>query len=126
MNQQKKKYYYLFLVQSPNKTPGEITIRTEKFIKDFVDILNDIPTDEIETMKECFISSITSEFNNLSEMSSFIFRNEIENEYLKFDYREAIAKYCKKITLKDLIEFYNDKFIENKKQTIIQIAKSRD
>jgi insulysin len=117
------KSYYLFLVQSPNKTTKEITERTEKFIVDFMKKINKITEEELEVIKNSFISGILTDFNNLSEMASFYFHNEIENKYLKYDFKEKIAEYCKKINLNDLIEFYKEKFLNNDKITNIQVKK---
>jgi insulysin len=119
-------YYYLFLVQSPNKTTEEITKRTEKFIIDFTKKLEKLSKEELEVIKNSFISGILTEFNNLSEMASFYFYNEIENKYLKYNFREVVAEYCKKIKLDDLIEFYREKFVNNKKIVNVQIKKEKN
>lgn len=118
-------FNYMFLVQSPNKTNKNITERTEKFIIDFLKQLTKMTDDDIETIKKGFITGILSEFNNLNELSEYIFDNEIETEYLKFNSREVIANFCKKITKKDLINFYEDKFINNNNKMVIQVSKQK-
>lgn len=118
-------FYYMFLVQSPNKTNENITERTEKFIIEFYKILKKMSEDDIETLKNGFITGLISNFNNLYELSSYVYNNEIVTEYLKYDSRQVMADECKKITLKDLTNFYNEKFINNNKRIVIQVSKQK-
>jgi insulysin len=113
--------YYLFLVQSPNKTPKEITLRTQKFINEFTKKIKDIDEKEIEIMKNSYITSMMEEFNNLSELSYYMF-DIIENGCNNFDYREKMCEYCREIKKSDLEKFYEEKFL-NGKNLILQLNK---
>jgi insulysin len=118
-----KQYFYLFLVQSPNKSNKDISDRTEKFIINFKDKLKSLDKEEFEIIKNSYISGVLEKFNNLGEMASFYFSNEIENKHLKFNFIKKIANYSKNIKLQDLIEFYDEYFIQNKNILNIQIQK---
>lgn len=118
-------FYYLFMVQSPSKSNIVTTERTEKFIKDFIFELNKITEDKINLIKESFITSIMSKFNNANEYVSYIFHAEIETEYLKYNLREIIANNTKNITKKDLINFYETKILNNNKKLVLQLDKQK-
>lgn len=122
-NPSKNNFFYLYLVQSPNKTNDDIINRTQKFINNFKNILIKMKNDEFLSIKNSFITGLLSKFNNLQEMTSYIFYNEIETKYLKYNSREFMAEQCKKISLEDLIDFYNTKFINNDNKIIIKIFK---
>lgn len=118
--------YYLFMVQSPNKTVEEITNRTVEFINYFGNNkLNSISENDFETAKMSYISTLKTNFNNLLELSAFTFTSEIETEYLKFNYKNVLQEECQKLTLKDLQDFYMDKFVNNRIEIIIQLNKQK-
>ena len=117
--------YYLFMVQSPNKTVEEITNRTIEFINYFADKLNKFSENDFETAKMSYISTLKTNFSNLLELSAFTFTSEIETEYLKFDYKNVLQEECQKLTLKDLQDFYMDKFVNSRIEIIIQLDKQK-
>lgn len=116
-------FFYCFTVQSSHKSTREMTERTDNFIKNFDKNIQNIAENEVEIIKQSFITSLLSKFNNLNEYSDYIFMNEIENGYLKYNLKETIADNCKNITSKDLIEFYKKKFLENDKILVLQLDK---
>lgn len=122
-NKTSPSFYYLFMVQSPSKSNKETTERTEKFIKDFVSELDKTTEDKINTIKESFITSLMSKFNNANEYTNHIFYNELETEYLQYNYREIIAKNANQITKQDLIIFYKTKILNNDKKIVLQLNK---
>lgn len=118
--------YYCFTVQSPNKSPDEITKRTYSFIKEFYENIKKISKDEIEIMKKSYTTSLLCKFNNLDEYSNYIFNNEILNGYMKYNLREIISQNCNKITKTDLIQFYEKKFYNSEKILVLQMAKNKN
>lgn len=118
-----KIFTYLFLVQSPHKTTDEITERTELFIKNMADKLKKLTEEDFAIVKQSYISKLNSDYNNLTEMADFIYTFEIKAGYLEYDFKKAIIKCCEKLSINDLLKFYNDKFIENRKATIIHVDK---
>lgn len=107
--------FYKFVVQSPHKTPEEILNRTNKFINDFKNKLINIETEEIEEIINALVSTLSAPYNNLNEMVNFIFGYEIETRYGGFNLKDILVDTYKKITKDDLINFFNEKFIMNKK-----------
>lgn len=118
-----KNYYYLFIVQSPNKTISMIEDRTRTFILEYKTKLEKLGEKEFEFAKKNCIEFLNKDYDNLLEMSTYIFSTNIANKYLKFDYKEMLLKEYEKITLKDLIEFYVDKFINSRTEIVIKIDK---
>jgi secreted Zn-dependent insulinase-like peptidase len=117
-------YFYCFLVQSPHKSTDEITKRTKKFISDFSEKIKNLSMKEIETIKNSYITTLLSKFNNFNEYCNNIFNNEIETNYLNYNLREVIAESCKKIKKQDLIDFFKIKFLNNDRVLILQIKKN--
>jgi insulysin len=121
----KRDFYYSFTVQSHEKSSNEITTRTEKFINDFYTKIKNLSLNEFEILVNSFIDGLKNDFNNLLELTYFLFINEIESGYLKFDYKNKMIEEYKKINISDIIDFYKDKFIVNKKSLIIEINKQK-
>lgn len=111
--------FYTFTVQSPHKTPLEIFDRTNKFLLEFKERLESMTDDEIKEIADAIISTLDSPFNNLEEMAGFIFNSEVLTEYVSFNLKEILIKTYENITKNDVVEFFNDKFITNKKFVVI-------
>ncbi len=111
--------YYGFLVQSPHKTTKEIIDRTQRFILEYKDKLQNVTEDDLDEVIDALISSLEAPYNNLEEMANFIFGSEISANILTFDLKEKLTDELENIVLEDLIEFYNEKFINNPKVVII-------
>jgi len=115
--------YYSFTVQSPNKTTDEIVKRTDKFIKDYQKKINQIT--DFESMKKSFSKAIDNPEINLNEMTNFIFSNEIEMNNSNYDFKKSIIHACNNITQHDIVQFYNDKFINARTSITIKLNKKK-
>lgn len=115
--------YYMFLIQSPHKTVNEITDRTGVFMNNYLKKLESLSQKDLEIAKKSVISVLNIPFSNLLSHALHIFTNELENEYMKYDFREVIMNNCKQIELKDLIRFYKKKFIEHRIDITIKLDK---
>lgn len=113
-------YYYKFLVQSPIKTPSEIITRTELFIEEYEKILMSTTDNEIQEYIQGCASSFKFPFTNLSELTSYYF-SQFEQDYYKFDLKQVLIKTYEKITKADIVNFYKNTFMENKKSIIFAI-----
>lgn len=111
--------FYKFIVQSPHKTPDEILERTEKFINDCKTKLENITTEELQDIITAKISTLNAPFNNLNEMANFIFGYEIETGYESFNLKDILVDTYNKISKRDIKNFFNDKFIENRKYVTV-------
>jgi insulysin len=115
--------YFMFIVQSPNKTVDEISNRIGKFIKKFKSRILELSQNDFTIIKNSFESGLKTNFNNLSEESSYLFENEIENDYEMFNYKNILINECKTITLNDIIEYYNKYFLNNPEILVIKLDK---
>jgi len=116
-------YYYVFIVQSPDKTIKEITDRNVRFMNDFSARINSMGVEEFDTIKKSYIANIGSEYTNLACMMNFVFTTEIESGYLKFDFKDVVIGVCEKLTVNDLREFYERKFGTSRSDVIVQLDK---
>jgi secreted Zn-dependent insulinase-like peptidase len=122
-----KKYiskYYVFTIQSEDKHPKKMISRTEKFLINMTKTLEDFSELEINKIIDSLIKTTQISFNNINEMAHSIFFTEIETEYCiknGFNLRDILVETYKKLTKNDLLNFYNDKFITNKKSLAIGI-----
>jgi secreted Zn-dependent insulinase-like peptidase len=109
--------YYKFVVQSPNKKPDEIVKRTTNFIDTFKKNLHNLSSDEFSKIVKGCITALMMEYNNLDEMASFV-NLQIDTEYLTFDLKNVLVQTYSELTKDDLLDFYEEKFI-NKKAIIV-------
>jgi|SaaInlStandDraft_4_1057021.scaffolds.fasta_scaffold03982_5 insulysin len=116
--------YYIFQVQSPHKHPDEIISRTEKFILDYANEINNLTKTTLSEIIDALISQIETPHLNLKSMSNFMFYNEIEAEILEFNFKNIMIDTYKYITLENVKQFYNNKFIEQKKAVSIGSLKN--
>jgi len=111
-------YYYRYLVQSPKRTPDEIIKRTKKFIKQFVDVLNNMSDDIFNDYVNGCVTPLTFDMNNVSDLAQYYF-SQIEQKYYKFDMNELLVSVYKKIRKAELIDFYKITFMGNVKSIIV-------
>jgi len=112
--------YYVFIAQSPHKSTQEMVDRTNKFLIETREKIIKLSQDDIDKITKSFISILESPYNNLLEMSKYVFDLEIESEYYKFDMKKVLIETYKKILVDDVIIFY-DKYFINKKTIAIVI-----
>jgi len=113
-------YYYKFLVQSPTKSPSEIIARTEIFIEEYEKILMSTTDNEIHEYVQGCAASFKFPFTNLSELTSYYF-SQFEQDYYKFDLKQVLIKTYENLTKTDIVNFYKQTFMENKKSIVFAI-----
>lgn len=114
-------FYYKFLVQSPDKNVDNIIDRTSKFIKDFKIKLNKLTINEFNKIIKSCIDVLMDNISNLTDYMDF-YNDQLVANYLSFDLKENLITTYKLLKKKDLIEFYDEKFI-NKKTIVIGLTK---
>nr|GMD41758.1 insulin-degrading enzyme-like 1, peroxisomal [Ipomoea batatas] len=96
-----------FIIQSTAKDPKHIDSRVEEFLKMFESKLYEMADDEFKSNVTALIDMKLEKHKNLREESRFYWR-EIFDGTLKFDRREHEVEALKKLTKKDLIEFFDE------------------
>nr|GLL36596.1 insulin-degrading enzyme-like 1, peroxisomal [Ipomoea trifida] len=96
-----------FIIQSTAKDPKHIDSRVEEFLKMFESKLYEMSDDEFKSNVTALIDMKLEKHKNLREESRFYWR-EIFDGTLKFDRREHEVEALKKLTKKDLIEFFDE------------------
>ncbi|RVW16487.1 Insulin-degrading enzyme-like 1, peroxisomal [Vitis vinifera] len=96
-----------FIIQSTVKGPGHIDSRVVEFLKMFESKLYAMSEDEFKSNVNALIDMKLEKHKNLREESGFYWR-EIYDGTLKFDRREAEVAALKKLTQKELIDFFNE------------------
>ncbi|KAL0453102.1 UNVERIFIED_CONTAM: Insulin-degrading enzyme-like 1, peroxisomal [Sesamum latifolium] len=96
-----------FIIQSNVKGPGQIDLRVESFLKMFETKLYEMPSDEFKSNVNALIEMKLEKHKNLREESGFYWR-EISDGTLKFDRREREVEELKRLSQKELIDFFND------------------
>ncbi|KAF5474140.1 hypothetical protein F2P56_006066 [Juglans regia] len=96
-----------FIIQSTAKGPGNIDLRVEAFLKTFESKIYEMTDDEFKNNVNTLIDMKLEKYKNLREESGFYWR-EIYNGTLKFDRKESEVAALRKLTQKELIDFFND------------------
>ncbi|XP_011075246.1 insulin-degrading enzyme-like 1, peroxisomal isoform X2 [Sesamum indicum] len=96
-----------FIIQSNVKGPGQIELRVESFLKMFETKLSEMPSDEFKSNVNALIEMKLEKHKNLREESVFYWR-EISDGTLKFDRREREVEELKRVSQKELIDFFNE------------------
>ncbi|XP_041024462.1 insulin-degrading enzyme-like 1, peroxisomal [Juglans microcarpa x Juglans regia] len=96
-----------FIIQSTVKGPGNIDLRVEAFLKTFESKIYEMTDDEFKNNVNTLIDMKLEKYKNLREESGFYWR-EIYNGTLKFDRKESEVAALRKLTQKELIDFFND------------------
>ncbi len=115
-------YYAKFTIQSSKKTITEINDETNKFIKStFLDIITNISDEEYKNMCDIQLNDLNEDINSLREYAYFLLLQQINN---KINIIEIQKELFTKINKDDIINFYKNKFINNKNFITICIQKS--
>ncbi|XP_034693359.1 insulin-degrading enzyme-like 1, peroxisomal isoform X1 [Vitis riparia] len=96
-----------FMIQSTVKGPGHIDSRIEEFLKMFEFKLYAMSEDEFKSNVNTLVDMKLEKYKNLWEESGFYWQ-EIYDGTLKFDRTEAEVAALKKLTQKELIDFFNE------------------
>lgn len=96
-----------FIIQSTAKSPGNIEQRVEAFLKMFETKLHEMTADEFKSNVNALIDMKLEKHKNLREESAFFWR-EINDGTLRFDRRDYEVEELRKLTLQDLIDFFNE------------------
>ena len=118
-----REYYYrtgqMILVQGEKFRPNEIESDIEDTIREFFEELKKKSSTEIENLKAIILQNYTEFTNSLEDVTGKLW-DFIEEEYIleeKQDY-ETIATG---ISLKELIEYYQNTFFKNQKRITLQL-----
>ncbi|XP_014495754.1 insulin-degrading enzyme-like 1, peroxisomal [Vigna radiata var. radiata] len=96
-----------FIIQSTEKSPGNIEQRVEAFLKMFETKIYKMTIDEFKSNVNALIDVKLEKHKNLREESSFFWR-EINDGTLRFDRREHEVEALRQLTLQELIDFFNE------------------
>jgi insulysin len=111
-------YFYRYLVQSASKSTNEIIDRTNKFIFEFEPILNNLTDDDITDYVDGCMMPLTYPFTCIQEKCNYMF-SQLEMNHLTFDINSKLVEMYKTICKDDIVQFYHEKFINNKKCVIV-------
>lgn len=105
----------IFILQSPIISAPEIESRIKTFIISFLQDLENLPTEELETYKAGLVTRLLEKDKNLQKRS---YRNwlEIDRENDNFDTQERIAAAVKMIDKTNLIQAYKSWLIDDPRQ----------
>lgn len=110
-----------FLIQSPTYDPMDLKNKIKKFIKDTNEEIKTLTDKDFEKYKDTLKYQLESKFDTPEEEFSFM-SGEIINGYHDFNIRDILIKFLKKITLDELLEIFNQKFINKTTRKIRMIA----
>jgi insulysin len=110
-----------FFIETPNKHPMILRKLIKRFVKSQYIFIQELSDDKFYNYKEGLIYKLTKPFTNIIEEMNYIVGLISSNIYI-FDYKEILADYIRKITKKDIIEYYYDNLInKNKKVRIFEL-----
>ena len=107
-------FYCKYLVQSPSKSTDEIIKRTELFIDEFKSVIDNITEQNFSKYIESCTTNLNNPFSNLSDETEYYF-TQFEQNYELFDIDDILEKIYSTITKNDIVDFYNNMFIINRK-----------
>lgn len=106
--------YYKFLLQSPNKSSDEMTLRTIKFMyDDFKNILSSLSEKQLDEYKLTCVNILRESIKNIESFATYHFLLCC-NGFFDIDLREQISSMITTINLEKLKDFYKNKFLTNK------------
>jgi len=97
-----------------------INAELDKILNKLFEKLDSLDSNKFDRYKEIIKSELFNEDSNLDERSSRAW-NEIFENSLHFEYKEYLTQELKKITVKDLIEFFKTVFISQPRKLSIQV-----
>ena len=116
-------FYIKFVVQSSAKSIDDISNRINKFITEFLEYLKSMTDKDLGEFIDGRKETYLYEPQDLDEITEDYF-NQIVINYTKFDYKKKMVDGYNEITKTKIIDFFNDKFINNKRGYIISIKNS--
>lgn len=106
------KNMFMTLIVQSLKSPEYLIMRTEEFLTNFVNILNELPEDEFKN----YIKGLSLECVVVLETmldKSIYFYDQIDQGTYMYNVREILYETYQKIKKEDLIKFFNDKAKKN-------------
>lgn len=101
-----------FLIQSPHINPMILRKKIKKFVEKMYDQLRKIDDKQFIMYKTIVKNNLIQNFMSQSEEFNFM-KNEITNKEYRFKYKEELLKAMDKLTKQNLIQFYDDYFINS-------------
>lgn len=109
--------YYKFLIQSHNKSTDDMISRSSQFIYDYYEILKQKRNEDIKNCVDSILEELNSNFKNINELTNYIWSNiEIDNF---IDSKKIMNDKYGLISLDNILEFYENNFINRLSQIII-------
>ncbi|XP_044737581.1 insulin-degrading enzyme [Chrysoperla carnea] len=102
------------IVQS-DRHPNFVDSRIEEFLKSMLDYITNMPDEEFKLHKDALAAQRLEKPKRLSGLSAR-FWNEISNQQYNFDRAQIEVAYLLTITKLDIINFFENFFLENAKQ----------
>lgn len=115
-NYETEQLYYMFLAQSSDKDFDNITDRINRYIDEFYEKLTKITQEEIEEICRPIIDELLAPCDSLYSKFKKVFYNVERNKYIEKD--TILIELYKNMKLENIINFYQDKFL-NRKSIII-------
>jgi len=100
----------LFLIQSGVKQPLYLNERIDAFIISFTKTLNELQEEDFNTFVNSTIALLQEKDKNLSQETNRWWSEIIQNSY-RYDKEKFIVAELQKLTKKDLIFFFNERFL---------------
>ncbi|CCE61898.1 hypothetical protein TPHA_0B02260 [Tetrapisispora phaffii CBS 4417] len=110
------------LVQSEHST-SYLEWRIDEFYKKFGESLNNMSEEDFEKHKDALYKSLTQKYKNMREESSRYTVSIYLGDY-NYTHRQKKAELVKKLTKQQMVDFYNDNFVSNKKSQLVIHLKS--
>ncbi|XP_022766679.1 insulin-degrading enzyme-like 1, peroxisomal isoform X2 [Durio zibethinus] len=96
-----------FLIQSTTKSPRDIDLRVEAFLKMFENKIYEMSNDEFKNNVNALIDKNMERHKNLREESNYYW-GEIFSDILRFDRKEGEVEILRQLTQQEFIDFFDE------------------
>jgi insulysin len=118
-----KHMYFVFIVQGNKKTPSEMNLEIDNILWRLRDKIISLTEPKFKEVVFSIKSELKKREMNMKERTNRIW-TEINLNTLDFSRREKLSQEISKISKNDLIEFFDNIFIDNPQKLSIQIYPS--
>lgn len=115
-----KYMYFSFVVQGNKKDPSSLNFEIDNILASLRDKINSLPENKLNEIITSIENELHKKDTNLKERTKKVW-NEIVQNTLDFDRKEQLLKYLTKITKKDILDFFDNIFIDRPHKLSIQI-----
>lgn len=114
--------YYKFLVQSSKKDCDNISQRIVRYIIESKEIIKNKTQKDIDDIVVSFVEKLKAPYETLYKKSYHTLYKDINKNKIH-DFNKSLIECYQKINVNDIIQFYEDKFI-NRKSMVIGLDKN--